>query len=175
MVDNLQTPKSRQEKEKEKNKLFYFKSQGKSWIILVCNFLNFFTISLPASHGNLRNMWGRKKNSGQLPATHRDVFTLTSPVCIVCDYVILDVCKTSPFPSSLFPPSHLYPLSTELKERRSYPPDDLWCTSFLRLHISYITCLNQGCCSERFRGGTQSLSNSWKCYREDLANPPLNW
>lgn len=61
----------------------------------------------------------------------------------------------------------------QLKERRFYPPADLWYTPFRRLHASYITRLKQSCCNERYLGGTRSLRNSSVWYREDFANPQL--
>lgn len=77
------------------------------------------------------------------------------------------------FLSSPFSPSRLFSLSAELKERRFYPPADLWYTPFLRLHASYITRLKQGCCNERYLEGTRSQRNSSIWYREDFANPQL--
>lgn len=74
---------------------------------------------------------------------------------------------------SPFSPSHSCPLSAKLKERRFYPPTDLWYMPFLRLHASYITRLKQGCWNERYPEGTRSLRNSSICYREDFANPQL--
>lgn len=114
-----------------------------------------------------------RQNPGLTPTIHRDVSTLTSPVCIVHDYVILNVCKISP-PFSPFSRSCSHSLPAfQLKERRFYPPADLWYTPFLRLHASYITRLKQSCCNERYLGGTRSLRNTSLRYREDFANPQL--
>lgn len=99
---------------------------------------------------------------------------LHHPVCIVHDYVILNVCKISlsfspclslPLACTLFQPSS--------KKGDFIPPADLWYTPFLRLHASYITRLKQGCCNERYLEGTRSLRNSSICYREDFAHPQL--
>lgn len=110
--------------------------------------------------------------NGLLPATHEDVFTLTSPVCIVHDYVILNVCKISlsfslrlSLARTLFQPSS--------KKGDFIPPLTCDTRLFLRFHASYITRLKQGCCNERYLEGTRSLRNSSICYREDFANPQL--
>lgn len=147
------------------------------WLVLVCNL--FYSIATFASDLILE----MRQNPGQLPATHADVFTLTSPVCIVRDYVILNVCKKKEEEKNVLsvflPPSPWLArcfscsLSAKLKERRFYPPADLWYTLSLRLHTSYITRLKQGCCNERYLGGARSLRNSSICQRKDLAQPQL--
>lgn len=106
--------------------------------------------SIPLTYRQILEM---RQNPGLIPTIHKDVFTLTSPVCIVRDYVILSVCKIS-LSFSPFSPSRSRSLSaSQLKERRFYPPADLWYTPFRRLHASYITRLKQSCCNERYLGG----------------------
>lgn len=65
-----------------------------------------------------------------IPTIHKDVFTLTSPVCIVRDYVILGVCAKSPLSlphaRTLFQP-------LQLKERRFLSPRRLVIGAFSKV------------------------------------------
>lgn len=76
-------------------------------------------ISLQSFRLTCRQILEMRQGPCLIPTIHKDVFTLTSPVCIVRDYVILGVCTKSPLSlphaRTLFQP-------LQLKERRFLSP-----------------------------------------------------